>query len=945
MSVSNSVPWSDLCRLLDKIKSERRDRKKELLQNFMQSYRNMLQKRRQLLPTADDSFFPVLRVLLPALDKDRGAYGVKEKKLADLYIKILGISKTSTDAIKLLNYRKPKTAGGSSAGDFAEVAFYVLKNRCPAIGQLSLMDVDKHLTDIATHHAAGQNDVVTRIMLDLLRAMTALEQKWLIRVLLKDMQLGLGTSAILNAWHPDARDYYDVNNSLSKVRADARDYYDVNNSLSKVRADARDYYDVNNSLSKVRADARDYYDVNNSLSKVRADARDYYDVNNSLSKVSSTLRDPEVRLHEIEVSLFSPFRPMLAERAVLEKVEAQMHNKTYVAEEKFDGERSQIHKQGEKYMYFSRNGFDFTSSFGGSPREGSLTPHLHPLLRSHVDDAILDGEVVCWHKVHNVVITKGEHYDVKNLKEDGDIQVCFCAFDLLLLNGKVLTNLPLSDRRQMLLGVLQQQQGRLMVSPQLLVTSRAEVVAALNAAIDRREEGLVLKDPDSTYRPAARSAGWIKLKPDYVDSLVPELDLVIVGGYYGAGRQHGVLSHFLLAAAHSDTVTDGGRVTRVVSVCRVGSGYTDDTLATISARLTTAKSPSRPSEVLECRADKPDVWFFPSRSVVLQIRAAEVSTTKAYCADYTLRFPRVETVRADKSWQDILTTAQLAQLYEEGKGKLVVDHYKDPGDTLPKAKAARWTVRDAALPSHFKPADLTGLEQICSLLSGKELCVLEGDEEHSKQDLERLVAQCGGSVTQNPTPKTLCVLSDRNTVRCANLAKRHNIIKPSWMLRSKEKGRLLPWGPLDAVSLLSAEKNKTRITHDQFGDSYTEDLDEKQLIMLLNSMQEVVAASQEDLLHMEDLMSGVNHAMFHDVSACMIDASGCSELAPSLASVTLRLHGAAVVNRPEEATHLVCSGSERPNPCPGGILVVSDAWVDDCIKAHKRLDEGRYLIV
>ena len=61
-----------------------------------------------------------------------------------------------------------------------------------------------------------------------------------------------------------------------------------------------------------------------------------------------------MRLHEIEVSLFSAFRPMLAERAMLEKVEAQMNHKTYYAETKYDGERSQIHKSGREYKYFSR---------------------------------------------------------------------------------------------------------------------------------------------------------------------------------------------------------------------------------------------------------------------------------------------------------------------------------------------------------------------------------------------------------------------------------------------------------------------------------------------------------------------------------------------------------------------------------------------------------------
>ena len=61
-----------------------------------------------------------------------------------------------------------------------------------------------------------------------------------------------------------------------------------------------------------------------------------------------------MRLHEINVSLFVAFRPMLAERAVLEKVEKQMGHKQFYAETKYDGERSQIHKKENQYKYFSR---------------------------------------------------------------------------------------------------------------------------------------------------------------------------------------------------------------------------------------------------------------------------------------------------------------------------------------------------------------------------------------------------------------------------------------------------------------------------------------------------------------------------------------------------------------------------------------------------------------
>ena len=60
-------------------------------------------------------------------------------------------------------------------------------------------------------------EAVTGTMVSLLHKMSAQEQKWLIRVLLKDMHLGLGQSAIFSAWHPDAKDFYDVNNNLNKV--------------------------------------------------------------------------------------------------------------------------------------------------------------------------------------------------------------------------------------------------------------------------------------------------------------------------------------------------------------------------------------------------------------------------------------------------------------------------------------------------------------------------------------------------------------------------------------------------------------------------------------------------------------------------------------------------------------------------------------------------------
>ena len=50
----------------------------------------------------------------------------------------------------------------------------------------------------------------------------------------------------------------------------------------------------------------------------------------------------------------------------------------------------------------------------------------------------------------------------------------------------------------------------------ILIISSQDCADALNDAIDRREEGIMVKDPDSPYKPNTRKGGWYKIKPEYV---------------------------------------------------------------------------------------------------------------------------------------------------------------------------------------------------------------------------------------------------------------------------------------------------------------------------------------------------------------------------------------------------------------------------------------------
>ena len=62
--------------------------------------------------------------------------------------------------------------------------------------------------------------------------------------------------------------------------------------------------------------------------------------------------------------------------------------------------------------------------------------------------------------------------------------------------------------------------------------------------------------------------------------------------------------------------------------------------------------------------EKPDVWIEPSKSKIVQIKAAEITQSEKYKCGFTLRFPRVESIREDKSWYDCMHVDEIENLRE-----------------------------------------------------------------------------------------------------------------------------------------------------------------------------------------------------------------------------------------------------------------------------------------
>ncbi|GLG98951.1 DNA ligase 4 [Gryllus bimaculatus] len=871
-TVASKIPFSDLCKLCEKVSCAKKPHKQEILKKYIKYFRDYAEKFASESPQVDTSFYPVMRLLLPQLDRERGPYGVKEHTLAVIYIRILCLPKGEIDAEKLLNYRAPKSSG-SQAGDFADVAYWILKRKCPDKGNLTVENVNNYLDNIALKNASNDRRGMELELIQMLKDMSAFDQKWLIRILLKDMKLGLGQTSIFNAFHLDAKDLYDVSNSLEKI--------------------------------------------------------------------CNMLKDPNHRLHELEVEIFSPFRPMLAEQCSIQKVEEcfKRHSLFYV-ETKHDGERFQLHYKNNTFKYFSRNGFEYTEVYGSSSYKGGLSPQLAKCISKNVTSCIIDGEMMVWDKRKKFFRTKGENIEVKALKESSGLKPCFCVFDVLMYNDQVVTNKPLEDRYALLKEIFIPEEGVVMLTERTKVTSKEEVISHINQAIDSKLEGIMMKQPMSVYKPNNRKAGWYKIKPEYTEGLMDHLDTIIMGGYYGEGRRSGFISHFLVGLAVPNTEGDP---VEFHSLTRVGSGYTmtklEELLSKMDPHWNRVVPGVRPSG-LEWAREKPDVWIEPQKSYILQIKATEIvdSRQNAFKTNYTLRFPR------------------------NAEGKLYSRHVTVDGLEESSPKKKRRISPTLQVAQQFTAADLTEVTKKSELFNNKEFCVISGTEDLTKQEIEKQIHSCGGNLVQNPGSSTFCVLANELNIRVSNIVKcgRYNVAKISWLLKCLDVGQLLPWSPSDLLGTTAELERDLKTKFDSFGDNYTNPATIESLKYSLDSVEkqgDMKVLGPKEMADMDiEIFGDTSPLSFFRLCSAYVDKynevndpSSDIDMKLEVVALDFVFYGGCVQEIiSEETTHVIIHSKNMNHLEELQMInhqrekkfhIVTEKWVEECVKKTCRINE------
>jgi len=333
-----------------------------------------------------------------------------------------------------------------------------------------------------------------------------------------------------------------------------------------------------------------------------------------------------------------PFRPvnfMLAEPMATAREIADHFQKLVYAECKYDGVRAQVHSSRGTVRIYSRRLEEITQSF----------PEVVRGVENAKGEFIIDGEIVPFREGHPLPfqLLQRRLRRMENFEEAAEnAPVTYFAFDLLLLDAKETTGLPLSRRRGLLAKLTKGTGVRLAESVD--VRNEKEIESAFRRSRDLGYEGLVVKDPDSQYAMGKRGSGWAKLKEE-----LDTLDVVIVAAEYGHGKRAGVISDYTFAVKDGDGLKTIGKAY---------SGLTDSEIEEMTRRLKeiTVRDYGYRRDV------KPEV--------VVEVAFDSIQRSDRHDGGFALRFPRIKRIRTDKSLDDIDTMEKVERIFNGQKLKV-----------------------------------------------------------------------------------------------------------------------------------------------------------------------------------------------------------------------------------------------------------------------------------
>ncbi|KAF2014841.1 ATP-dependent DNA ligase [Aaosphaeria arxii CBS 175.79] len=903
--------------------------KRNIIERFVANWRKQV----------GNDFYPAIRLIIPDKDRDRAMYGLKEKAIAKILIKVTKINKDSEDAKSMINWKLPSRLdrASSSAGDFAGRCFEVLSRRPlkTGVGDMTIAEVNSTLDQLSQ---VGGEDQQTSIFKRFYRRMNPEELTWLIRIILRQMKIGATEKTILDIWHPDAEVLFNISSNLRRV---CWELYDPD-----LRLDGD-----NTGITLMQCFQPQLANFQN--------------------KVGS-------------------FEKMVA------RLKPTLEDNTFWIEEKLDGERIQLHMVedhdapgGKLFGFWSRKAKDYAYLYGKhleGEHAGALTRFIQEAFGSNVRNIILDGEMITWDMDIDHIVGFGtlktaaiSEKENRNGTNTGQ-RPLFRVFDCLYLNDKLLTPYTLRDRRNALKSAVKGVHRRLEIHPYIEANNANEIEPQLRKVVAEASEGLVLKNPRSMYRLNDRNDDWVKVKPEYMDEFGESLDCVVVGGYFGSGHRGGVHSSFLCGLLVNKHAVEGDPdFEKVHSFFKVGGGFSRDDYAAIRGR-TEDKwkdwDQKRPPHLIELgghtenrQHERPDQWIRPSESVVLECKAASVEASDKFRMNITLRFPRFKQLRTDKKWADALSISEFMEL------KAAAEQEQDQRNKAFNIEQSR---RKRPRTTK-KPLVVAGSGNISAPYAGPRTKLFQGLEffimtdqtspvKRTKSDLEDMVKANGGKIVQRDSDgNNLVVVADKRLVKVSSLEKRGtiSIVKPIWISDCIQQASLdtnaipyvLPFEPNRHMFYLRDDDlEELEANVDPNGDSYTRDLND---VDELRDMLGRMPSKDENAFNRDEFISQLgSHA--HSLKELQnyiftnmrVYFSQCEkpgwDMSVRIASNRIEFGGGRITDARLGATHVVVPDDgaslkhEKNMDITGLARLVGLAWIERCWLEGTRVDEERF---
>jgi DNA ligase-1 len=491
------------------------------------------------------------------------------------------------------------TAAYRRHGDLGAAAQDVLERSAPAQSSLSVAKLASVFDELARTSAAARK---LSLLQDLLRRTTALEAKYVIKVISGDLRIGLRESlveeAIAKAFDENVKAVQRANMLLGDIRETLR--LATGHKLNQ--AQMRLFHPIGFMLASPAQDAEEalsYFD--------RATVEDKYDGIRAQAHVGGK-EDPRVRLFSRTLDEISPAFPELppALRAFPEPLI-------------LDGE-----------------------ILAWSPDTAQALPFSE--LQKRLGRKKVSEDMLRWvpvvYMAFDVLFASGELLIEKPLQERR--KILEQSFESVPKDGFITEHGIATENPQGNLvfePVVGSQSGapRVILAPAVMAESPENLEEIFSAARERGNEGLMIKDVQSPYTPGRRGKSWLKLKKE-----LATLDVVVTAVEWGHGKRNKVLSDYTFAVRDGD---------KLLNVGKAYSGLTDVEIAEMTEWFK--------AHTIEDQGFRRTV----EPKIVLEVAFNNMMRSSRHESGYALRFPRILRLRTDKSAEEIDSLETVKEIF------------------------------------------------------------------------------------------------------------------------------------------------------------------------------------------------------------------------------------------------------------------------------------------